>query len=284
MLDHILASILLFNYINIPVSDMREKPSQDAEIVSQALFAESVSILNEYENWVKIETSRDKYQGWVNKSALCQTQDEYLSISNTKIAKVNQLAAHLYHVEDTVYGPILTLPYGTFLEVVDLPENPQSRWIQVILPDGRLAYIQRGHVMLNPPGAISREEMCRLSQRFLGLPYTWGGRSSFGFDCSGFIQMLYREMGINLPRDSKDQFKWEGITKISEEALAPGDLIYWGYTVDKIRHVGLYLGEGNFIHATAQQNMPYLRISNLKEPFWSGFGLYPYREYRTTCH
>ncbi|MCH9717001.1 MAG: C40 family peptidase, partial [Gammaproteobacteria bacterium] len=52
---------------------------------------------------------------------------------------------------------------------------------------------------------MTKDEMIFLSQKFLGCPYTWGGRSSFGFDCSGFVQMLYKEMGICLPRDSGPQ-------------------------------------------------------------------------------
>ncbi len=277
MLTHVLSTIgLVFNYINISVTDMREKPSQESEVVSQALFSEPVTIIEETDDWLKIETTLDNYRGWVKKNAVCQRQEKFLSSPGTLIAKVDRLAAHVYSVEDTVYGPILTLPFESRLEVLGPHDAPQSRWIKVALPDGSQAFIQRGDVVINP-SLVSREEICALSQRFLGLPYTWGGRSSFGYDCSGFIQMLYRQMGVYLPRDSKDQYIWEGFEEISEDALKPGDLMYWGYTVDKIRHVGLYLGEGRFIHATAQENAPYLRISRLTDPEWNGFGKYPYR-------
>jgi Cell wall-associated hydrolases (invasion-associated proteins) len=67
-----------------------------------------------------------------------------------------------------------------------------------------------------------------LSKRFLELPYTWGGRSSFGYDCSGFVQMLYRQMGIFIPRDAIDQMHWEKFTPIPIEEAQLGDLYFLG--------------------------------------------------------
>lgn len=276
----LVASLVSFFYVTSPVTDMREQPKPDAEIVSQAYYSEGVNILEEANDWVKIETTADHYQGWTQKNALCQRQDPFLANPTAVPVKVKRCAAHLYNVQDTIFGPIITLPFDSKLEVLEPKEESNSRWIKVSLVDGRVGYIQRGDVTFNQT-PLTRAQMCALSKQFLGLPYTWGGRSSFGYDCSGYAQMLYRQMGIAIPRDSKDQLKWEGFTPIAVESLLPGDLVYFGLTEDKIRHVGLYLGNDQFIHSTVAENAPYVRISRLSEPEWNGSGRFAFRAART---
>jgi hypothetical protein len=248
---------------------MRQEPTENSEIVSQGYFSEQVNLIENHEDWVKIETIIDHYQGWVKKASLHERETSFLSNPLSIWAKVNRCAAHIYDRQDTIYGPILTLPYDSKLEVLEPNQESKSRWIKVLLVDGRIGYIQRGDVSIHPI-SLDRYQMCALSLHFLGLPYTWGGRSSFGYDCSGFVQMLYRQMGIYLPRDAKDQINWIGFTPIAITHLSPGDLIFFGLAEDQIRHVGLYLGSNQFIHATTAENSPYIRISSLFDSEWNG--------------
>lgn len=275
----ILASTFLFHYVNVPVTDMRELPQNMSEIVSQAYFSEQVNVIEENSDWTKVETVVDHYQGWVKSNQLYHEQNDFYE-NACAIAKVNRCMAHLYHVADTVYGPILTLPFESVLKVVDFGNDNNIRWIKVLTVDGHEAFIQRGDITLNQ-SVITRDQIVSFSNRFLGLPYTWGGRSSFGYDCSGFVQMLYRQMGVYLPRDSKDQVKWAGLTPIEISDMLPGDLIFFGLGEDKIRHVGMYIGSGQFIHATVAENAPYIHISNLSDPEWNGSGKWVYRTART---
>src|SRR5690606_7584044 len=129
---------------------------------------------------------------------------------------------------DTEYGPLITLPFGSKLQKI---HTPDVRWHEVLLPDERIAYIQKGDVEGEPFDLIP------FTQKFLGLPYTWGGRSSFGYDCSGFIQMLFGPLGIPLPRDARQQIALGRETK----DLKPCDLIFWGISEKDIRHVGMFL-------------------------------------------
>lgn len=271
--------VVLFTYINSPVVEMREEPTKASKMASQALYGEKVDVLEEQTDWTKIQTP-DGYQGWIKKDVLFQTETPITPKADALIAKVNRLAAHVYDVKDTEYGPILTLPFETKLEVLDQFGDPNGRWLQVRLADGSAAYIQRGDIVLNPQ-TISQNEMIALSLRFLGLPYTFGGRSSFGYDCSGFVQMLYRQMGIAIPRDSKNQVNWEGFKEIPMEALQPGDLIFFGREIPKINHVGLYLGNGRFIHANVLDNKPYVTISHVNDSTWNGQGVIKNRQART---
>jgi cell wall-associated NlpC family hydrolase len=111
--------------------------------------------------------------------------------------------------------------------------------------------------------------MVEFARRFLGLPYLWGGTSTFGYDCSGFTQMLERQRGIETPRDTQPQADWTGVVQISRDDLKPGDLLFFGRSDKKITHTGLYIGSDEFIHATAHVT-PVIQISRLSDPHWTG--------------
>lgn len=259
---------VLFTYVNVPSAEMREEPSGSSRVASGVIYSEKVEIMEEQPEWTKIQTS-DGYTGWVKKGVLHQTEEQLLNSPYILIAKVNRCSAHVYNVKDTEWGPILTLPFDSLLEVTDQFGEPDGRWLQVRLVDGTEGFIERGNIILNPK-PITREEMLSLSLRFLGLPYTWGGRSSFGYDCSAFMQMLHKQMGISIPRDSKDQVNWDGFQEVAIDAMQPGDLIFFGRVPPKVVHVGMYLGQGKFIHANVRENKPYISISDLNSPIWNG--------------
>lgn len=86
----------------------------------------------------------------------------------------------------------------------------------------------------------------REAQKYLGVPYVWGGTTPAGFDCSGLVQYVYKNLGINLNRVSQDQYK-QG-TPLTREELMPGDLVFFEKNGD-VHHVGLYVGNGMMIHA-----------------------------------
>jgi hypothetical protein len=265
--------------ITDPVAVMRQSPDVKSEVVSQALFSEEIRILETSEEWTKIETVVDNYVGWLRGRAYRHIKEPTAETIERPIVTVSRLAAHLYGVKDTIYGPIMTLPYESRLEVNVQSKEHDARWLAVILPDESSAFIQRGDVAENK-SPMTLDEVCRLSHCFLGLPYTWGGRSSFGYDCSGFVQMLYRQMGISLPRDAKIQRDWEGFSEVTLDKIQPGNLVFFGPDADRIRHVGFCLGGDEFIHSTVAENMPYIRISRLSELRWNGSGDWPYRSFR----
>ena len=94
-----------------------------------------------------------------------------------------------------------------------------------------------------------REELVKTAQSFVDVPYLWGGSSSdAGFDCSGLAMTVYQYNGLNLPRSSKEQY--EAGAPVDHNSLLKGDLVFFSTTDgNKISHVGIYIGEGRFIHA-----------------------------------
>lgn len=249
-----------------PVLNMYSSATSDADVVSQAIFATSITVLEETDGWARIKTP-DQYTGWVKSSALVGRSGEPYG-SGTNVVQVRSLFAHIYR-EDSVtrHAPLLTVPFETRLEVDRDNAKKSEHWTPVRLPDGRRGAIQDGDIA-PAGGTLNIDDTIALGKRFLGLPYTWGGTSSYGYDCSGFTQMLMRQRGYLMPRDASVQAAWTGLVPVQNSDLKPGDLLYFGSSAQRITHTGMYIGDGLFINATTHER-PMVRIDNLNEPYWT---------------
>ena len=246
-----------------PVANMYSRPSEDAGVVSQAVYGANVTLIEQKEAWARIRTA-DDYTGW---TPLGDLKPGARYADHGRVAEVESLFAHIYREANvTKHAPVITIPFESRLEVIAEPkENP--RWLEVRLPDDRPGWVQTGDTAFDVK-PLGIPEMLALSKKFLGLPYTWGGTSSFGYDCSGYAQMLCRRRGINMPRDAQPQADWSGMMPVERKDLAPGDLLYFGGSDKKITHTGIYLGDGKFINATTYQT-PMVRIDDLNEEHWT---------------
>jgi gamma-D-glutamyl-L-lysine dipeptidyl-peptidase len=252
----------------LPVENMYSSASEDVDVVSQAILGTNVEVLEEHPDWDKVQTN-DQYSGWIRVSNL-QTLPAGAQgyAASGQVAQVRSLSANLYRETDvTLHRPVARVPFETRLEVIKEGEGDAARWLQVRLPDERTAWIQSGDVDL-APRKLSIEESIALGERFLGVTYTWGGRSSFGFDCSGFTQMLVRSRGITMPRDADLQAAWTGATAINRKNLRAGDLLFFGDSPGHITHTGMYIGHGRFIHDTVYDH-PGVQISKLNDQPWT---------------
>jgi cell wall-associated NlpC family hydrolase len=114
--------------------------------------------------------------------------------------------------------------------------------------------------------AYLREELVRSARSFLGVPYLWGGASAeTGFDCSGLTMTVYQLNGLDLPRTSREQFG--SGTPVERSSLAKGDLLFFADAGDKISHVGIYAGNGLFIHAPGRGKK--IRTDPLAKEYYS---------------
>jgi hypothetical protein len=243
-----------------PVANMYSKATEDADVVSQAIYGINVAVLEQKEGWAHIRTP-DEYTGWTPLASL-HIAEPYAA--GGRIVQVTSLRAHIYREQNvTRHAPLLTVPFETRLEVAEAAD----RWLQVRLADGRLGFVQAGDVAQNAT-RISTSDMLALGRKFLGLPYTWGGTSSFGYDCSGFMQMLERQRGVNMPRDAQPQAEWSGVVPVSRKDVEAGDLLYFGSSEKHITHTGMYLGDGKFINATTHLT-PMVRIDEFDDPYWT---------------
>jgi SH3-like domain-containing protein len=248
------------------VVNMYRDPSATSDVVSQALYGTGVFTLKTQPGWINIRTA-DGYTGWVAASDLKPLNGGTYAPAG-KAVRIAELTANVYSEPDvTLHAPVLQLPWEARLETVPDAAKNTERWLQVRLVDGQLAWVQRGDVT-GDFTLLSISEMLELSHKFLGITYTWGGVSSYGFDCSGFTQMLERQRGIEMPRDADLQAAWDRMMPVERKDLQPGDLLYFGSSLAKITHTGMYLGDGKFIHDTTHDH-PGIQISRLDDMPWA---------------
>lgn len=125
---------------------------------------------------------------------------------------------------------------------VDEIKNPPSKSVKPVVPSEK-----------QPPKQAKNDRdmgsiAARTAERFVGIPYRWGGENVVdGMDCSGFVRAVYNLCGLSIPRTSREQYK--AGDRVSKDELKDGDLVFFGAAEDKINHVGIYVGNGRFVHA-----------------------------------
>jgi hypothetical protein len=257
------------------VENMFSGPTDGVDVVSQALLGDNVRVLKAEKDasgaaWVRIETP-DTYRGWVRAAAL-----RFLKPGDPPYAKTGQvfavtgLMANLYAEPDvTAHKPLKIAPLSAVLEVA---AEKNDRWLEIVLPCGHRAFVQRGDGILAPgPWSWPRRpaaDMIALGKRLLGVPYLWGGTSPLGLDCSGFVQLVYRMNGVAILRDADIQMTESGLAEVAKGQAQAGDLVFFGRAIDKISHVGMMIDGENFINATVYET-PCVRIDNLKVERWA---------------
>lgn len=256
------------------VENMFSRATADADVISQAILATNVKLLNRERNaagedWYEIETP-DTYKGWIAASALrLLGPGDTPYASSGKVFVVSSLLANIYR-EDSVtrHKPVTVAPISAVLEVVG---EKSERWLEISLPDTTRAWIQRGEGDIREaPWTWPRrpvEDAIALSKRFIGLTYTWGGTSPYGFDCSGFVQLVHKMSGVGLLRDARLQFAQPGLDVVPRGEERAGDLVYFGRAPDRITHVGMMIDGENFIDSKPS-GRPGVQIDRLKDDEW----------------
>jgi gamma-D-glutamyl-L-lysine dipeptidyl-peptidase len=256
------------------VENMFRRSSADADVVSQAILGTNVRLVQKERNaagedWYEVETP-DTYRGWIIASALrVLGPGDRPYASAGKVFVVSSLLANTYREDSaTRHKPVKVAPISAVLEVVG---EKDERWLEVRLPCGTNAWIQRGEGDIREaPWTWPRrpvEEIVALSRRFIGLTYTWGGTSPYGFDCSGFVQLVHKMSGIALLRDARLQFVQPELDTVAKGEERAGDLVYFGRAADRITHVGLMIDGEHFINAKPS-GTPGVQIDRLKDDNW----------------
>ena len=111
--------------------------------------------------------------------------------------------------------------------------------------------------------AATTTQLTQTAKKYIGVPYVYGGTSTSGFDCSGFTQKVFKNLGYSLNRTAASQYQ-QG-TAVSKSNLKTGDLVFFNTTGKTASHVGIYLGDGNFIHAGVTYGVS---IASLNSSYW----------------
>ena len=212
-------------YITEVLVPMRAEANHQSEMVNELLFGEMVDVNHCCDGWVLAECVEYDYHG-------------YIPFDTFKLLDAELLDNETY-ILDSFIGKI-RLSDDREINIVK-----GSRWYNFMgiqLVDGSYRMIKKN----NEFGSVISD-----ARAYLNAPYRWGGRSPFGIDCSGFVQIVFALNGHKLPRDASQQALEGEPNHFLQEAF-PGDLAFFGEENEPITHVGIMLNNHNIIHASGK--------------------------------
>lgn len=237
-----------------PVENLYARPDETSEVWDQAILGERLAIVEETKGFTRVRKPEGS-EGWLPSRALVVGTPRDKEAGAGDLAEVSSNTAHVYREPDaTSSRPVATLPLGARVAVVRRFEEKNHSWAEVALPDGRRVYALDADLEAASsgprPARLDPASWIAMAKRFLGAPYTWGGTTPLGFDCSGLVQRVFERHGVRLKRNSSEMcFREPQLVPVAFEALQPGDLLFFG-TEDKIDHLGIWIGDGRLIQAT----------------------------------
>ena len=235
--NHIIEYMFAINHCT--VTPVRQEPSEGSEQLTQLLFGEVCEVLDRLPRWTKIRSTLDGQEGWVDFKMLTSANIPY-PISHIQAVVATPMAI----ATEMETGEELMLTLGTRLP------NYSHGTFEVL---GK-------QYLINPAGVRGErreargEEICAIAQTLLNAPYLWGGKNAMGMDCSGFTQVVYAAMGVNLLRNAREQMTQGELVPSLAEAQ-PGDLAFFDHAdrdpkATNISHVGLLLDNKKIIHCS----------------------------------
>ncbi len=231
-----------FGICLIAVAPLRREPNHQSEMVNQVLFGECMQIIGHQKDWYQVETLEDQYPGWIHKVQLTILTAEGFE----KIVKDKR------HVSKAAFSVATEERTGQ-------PAD-QNKKQNLIISGGSSIYAGDDGSMCvaGKKFCFSDELICmeiknrdaipEFAKSFLSIPYIWGGRSAYGFDCSGFVQLVFKMAGFLIPRDAAAQANAGEQVHLLQESV-PGDLVFFNNEEEIITHVGILLNNKLVIHA-----------------------------------
>ena len=209
-----------------PIASIRREPRFDAVQTTQALLGEMVRVFERREGWAWVQLESDGYVGYVSEESLRRP-------SGSTTHRVRIPLSYSYPGPDHKSQPSALLPMNAELKVVGIGEKYAE------LAGGRFAIA--GHLTSLAQGAA---DFVAVAELFLGVPYSWGGKTALGLDCSGLVQTALTAAGMDCPRDSDMQESLGIALPIDRlDGLRRGDLVFWK------GHVGIMTNADEVLHA-----------------------------------
>lgn len=249
---------------------LRSEPSSDASILATAPQGDIVVVLEEVdENWYKVDYK--SVEGYMSA--------EYLDVVTTADVElgygvVNDVSSMLNvrSGPNTEYSLIDTLRNRSVVSIIGIEDG----WFKISF-DGMTGYVSSDYLTLckdstglradaDPSTINLGSQIVAYGEQFLGIPYVWGGNGPRSFDCSGFTKYVMNHFGYDISRTASAQAT-NGVA-VSRSELQPGDLVFF-HTFSSyvyITHVGIYAGNGQFIHASSSKGITY---SDMNSSYYS---------------
>ncbi|HKP51952.1 MAG TPA: NlpC/P60 family protein [Chloroflexia bacterium] len=226
---------------------MRSAASKDGKVITTLAPDTSVAIkqgpLTDADKVVWYQVSANGVTGWVMGQYLVQSQ------APSKAATEKKPATQSKPVVEAKPAVSTEKPVATKTE-----QKPATKSAPEVNTASETNYSSRGEAIVST------------AMKYLGYRYRYGGTTPNGFDCSGFAYYVYNKVGVKLSRDMNVQIN--SGTRISRDNLMPGDLLFWSNTYKRgLSHVGIYIGNGKFIHAENESTG--VVISSLNTAYWA---------------
>lgn len=240
------------------------QPSEEGEVLSLLDKDTEVTVVSLSGEWCELQYGEQK--GYLNAAYVAVDGLPLLDPKGT-------VTGSCVNVRSTpsTDGQILTKVYSG--KTVDL-RALEDGWYAVSV-DGTDGYIRADYIRLHVPSAASGigEEVAAAAYEYLGTRYAYGGASPKGFDCSGFTMYIYGLFGYSLPHSATSQWNNSG-EYVEREDLQPGDLVLFREPSvsngKACSHVGIYVGDGDFIHATSSRT-GIVKVNNLSESYYNNY-------------
>ena len=247
-------------HITSDVVNIYREPWTDSETVTQALHGEPVRVINRQDSWVEI-TLPDQwnYRGWVQESVLQKIPTAKI-LADRKIVSVPEAIVRKSPSEEAEI--LLTLSLGNIVGTE--PAKKHGDFVQIQMVNGTQGYVKKAELVdyvERKTTEVSSDRLLKTASQLLGQPYLWGGMSTAGVDCSGFIHTIFKVHGIRLHRDADLQYLNDGVS-VAENELQPGDLVFFETYMTGPSHVGIYAGDRQMLHASSQTGVSYASLDD----------------------
>lgn len=254
--------------------NLRSGASTDSELIVTLSQGASLTVLKAEGTWYQVKTAAGT-TGWVS-AEFVSTTTAAPAAAKTATGTITATTLNLRDSASTDGGVIVTLNQGAALTIL----KAEGNWYQVKTSAGTTGWVSSNYVATSGSAAISRgnvdrtqgsglaSEIVSYAKKFLGVKYVWGGSSPSGFDCSGFVYYVFGHFNIDLDRSSASMAS--NGTAVSRADLQPGDLVFFDTNggLNQINHVGIYIGDGEFIQSSSSNSAKKVIISTLASGFY----------------
>lgn len=249
---------------------LRSEPSADASILATAPQGDVVVVLEQVdENWYKVDYK--SVEGYMSAEYLDVVTSVDVDLGYGVVSDVSSML-NVRSGPDTEYSLVDTLHNRSVVSIIGVEDG----WFKISF-DGMTGYVSSDYLTLckdstglradaDPATINLGSQIVAYGEQFLGVPYVWGGNGPRSFDCSGFTKYVMNHFGYDISRTASAQAT-NGVA-VSRSELQPGDLVFF-HTFSSyvyITHVGIYAGNGQFIHASSSKGITY---SDLNSSYYS---------------
>lgn len=281
-------------YVTASSLRLRSSPSTSSKTLSYASKNEVVVLLGKTGSWYKVLYNLQ--EGYMHEDylAVSTVKNVELGYGNVNYSKVNMRTgpstsytaigkssegdlAYIIGFNKqwykVIWGDEICYIRSDYLTLTEAPyENRASRKSPLFFRRGAstgtpvsVSALKNSNNYISGSTSSKAEEIVATAKKYIGVPYVWGGETPKGFDCSGYVQYVFKAHGISLNRTCETQYKHGSF--VSKSTLKPGDLVFFQNTYKAgISHVGIYIGNGQFIHASSSKGVT---ISNLSSSYYA---------------